>query len=400
LPQRNAGGSRTNRRAFGNRSRHVPLRTLGDLLGGSRAEVQSRYQDKRMQAARQKLVSIIIPALKRPDLTQRCVNSLLRQSLSTAECEIIVVENEAHPKTILPDPLPQNVRRIELAENYGTTGSINRGVADSSSEYILLLNNDVELDPQFLATLISALNGPGNYGFATGKLMNASAPRNRLDGAGDALLLGGGAFRLGNSDLDVDQFDHPRRVLAGCGAATLFRRSAFVEAEGLDEDFFAYLDDIDLALRVQRLGHEGIYVPDAIAYHIGSATLGEPFHPRIVELMTRNQILLFVKDYPGRILFKLLPRILVFQVLWLSTVLRHAKLVPYVKGIVGAVRVFPRMVRKRNRLRHPRVADTEFLQLLQASEKQILDWENTRTPASRSRLLKIYFTLFGEPKPR
>src|ERR1700674_5175126 len=115
-----------------------------------------------MQAARQKLVSIIIPALKRPDLTQRCVNSLLRQSLSTAEYEIIVVENEAHPKTILPDPLPQNVRRIELAENYGTTGSINRGVADSSSEYILLLNNDVELDPQFLATLISTLNGPGN----------------------------------------------------------------------------------------------------------------------------------------------------------------------------------------------------------------------------------------------
>ena len=110
-----------------------------------------------MQVAWQKLVSIIIPALKRPDLTRRCITSLLRQSLPATEYEIIVVENEARPETVLPDPLPQNVRRIELAENYGTTGSINRGVAHSSSEYVLLLNNDVELDPQFLATLTSRL---------------------------------------------------------------------------------------------------------------------------------------------------------------------------------------------------------------------------------------------------
>src|SRR3981081_3545188 len=121
-----------------------------------------------MRAARQKLVSIIVPALKRPDLTRRCIDSLLRQSIPAGDYEIIVVENEARPETVLPDPLSQNVRRIELAENYGTTGSINRGVAHSSSEYVLLLNNDVELDPQFLATLISTLNGATNYGFATG----------------------------------------------------------------------------------------------------------------------------------------------------------------------------------------------------------------------------------------
>jgi GT2 family glycosyltransferase len=351
-----------------------------------------------MQASRQKLVSIVIPALKRPDLTRRCVNSLLRQSLPATEYEIIVVENEAGPETVLPDPLPQNVRRIELAENYGTTGSINRGVAHSSSEYVLLLNNDVELDPRFLAALTSILNNGQECGFATGKLIKDAPKRNRLDGVGDAILRGGGAVRLGNSDLDVGQFDTPRRVIAGCGAATLFRRSVFEEVGGLDEDFFAYLDDTDLALRAQMLGHEGIYTPDAIAYHIGSATLGEPFHPKIVEWMTRNQILLLAKNYPAPVLLKLLPQIIVFQVLWLGMVLRHAKTLSYVKGMIGAVCTLPRVVRKRRQLRRlRRISDADLLRILRASERQVLDWESTRPPASRSLLLRVYFALFGQP---
>jgi GT2 family glycosyltransferase len=350
-----------------------------------------------MQVARQKLVSVIIPALKRPDLTRRCVNSLLKQSLPAAEYEIVVVENEAHPSIVLQDPLPQNVRRIDLVENFGTTGSINRGVEDSSSEYILLLNNDVELDPQFVATLISRLINGHKYGFATGKLLNVAPTKDRLDGAGDALVLGGGAFRLGNSDLDVGQFNDPRPVLAGCGAATMFRRSVFEEAGGLDEDFFAYLDDIDLALRAQLLGYEGIYAPNAIAYHIGSATLGEPFHQKIAEWMTRNQILMIAKDYPGAVLVKLIPQIVVFQALWFGKVLRHAKLLSYLRGVIQAIRTLPRTFRKRKRLmQHRRITDADFLRILQESERQVLQWETSRPAASRSRLLKIYFGLFGK----
>ena len=79
-------------------------------------------------------------------------------------------------------------------------------------------------------------------------------------------------------------------VLSGCGAAVLYRREVFELCGPLDEDFFAYLEDLDLALRAQLLGYTGIYLPDAVAYHIGSATLGDVLHPRIVEYLTRNQI--------------------------------------------------------------------------------------------------------------
>jgi GT2 family glycosyltransferase len=349
-----------------------------------------------VQLGQEKLVSIIIPALKRPDLTQRCIDSVLRQSLPDTEYEILVVENAAAPETVLPVPLPTNVRRIDLVENYGTTGSINRGVAESSSEYVLLLNNDVELDPQFLATITSVLNNAQEYGFATGKLTSAAGNRDRLDGAGDALLRGGGAFRLGHSDFDVGQFDHSRRVLAGCGAATLFRRSVFDEVHGLDEDFFAYLDDIDLALRAQLIGHPGIYVPSALAYHIGSATLGHVLHPKIVELMTRNQILLVAKNYPSRVLLKLLPQIVGFQILWFGMVLRKCRLISYVKGIIGAIGALPRSLQKRELLKYRRITDAEFLSLLRTSEEQIQEWEETRTLESRSWLLKVYFMVFGK----
>ena len=144
-----------------------------------------------MRTDRQKLVSIIIPALRRPDLTQRCIDSVRKQVLRDSEYEIIVVENEARPGTILPDPLPNSVRRIDLAENYGTTGSINRGVAESSSEYIFLLNNDVELAAEFLVTLTSVLNDAPEYGFAIGKLISAAGEKDRLDGVGDGLLMEG-----------------------------------------------------------------------------------------------------------------------------------------------------------------------------------------------------------------
>ncbi len=348
-----------------------------------------------MRTDRQKLVSIIIPALRRPDLTQRCIDSVRKQVLRDSEYEIIVVENEARPETILPDPLPPNIRRIELVENYGTTGSINRGVADSSSEYILLLNNDVELAPEFLVTLTSVLTDAQEYGFAVGKLINAAGERDRLDGVGDGLLMGGGAFRLGHADLDVGQFDASRRVFAGCGAAILFRRSVFEEATGLDEDFFAYLDDVDLTLRVQLLGSRGIYVPAATAYHLGSATLGEVFHPKIVEWMTRNQILLVLKNYPVGVLLKLLPQIVGFQLLWFGMVLRRGRFVSYLKGLMGALRALPRSFRKRELLSRRRITDAEFSSLLKTSEKQVLEWEKTRPVESQSSLLKIYFRLFG-----
>src|SRR5271167_1312170 len=299
--------------------------------------------------SRVKTVTIAIPTLHRPDLTARSFEFLQQQTLPAEEWEVVVIENEAQPGSILHDPLPPNTQRIDLPTNEGTTGSINRAVAATESRYVLLLNNDIELQPGYIEKLVRALDSDLKLGFATGKLLRAMQ-RTHLDGAGDAMLLAGAAYRLGHFDRDDRQYDRLMPILSGCGAAVLYRREVFELCGRLDEDFFAYLDDFDLALRAQLLGYTGIYLPDAVAYHIGSATLGDTLHPRIMEFLTRNQIYLLVKDYPRSVSLRLLPRIAVYQCLWLIFAIRNQGLGAYLRGWAGALRGTGSMRRKHREL--------------------------------------------------
>jgi GT2 family glycosyltransferase len=349
------------------------------------------------QQSRVKTVAIAIPALHRPDLTARCIDFIQKQTLAADAWEIVVVENEAPVGKILPDPLPRNTRRIELETNEGTTGSINRAVSATESRYVLLLNNDVELAADYIEKLAEALDTDAKLGFATGKLLRATQ-RTHLDGAGDAMLMAGAAYRLGNREADCGQFDRAMPVLAGCGAAVLYRREAFVASGGLDADFFAYLDDLDLALRVQLLGYSGVYLPSAVAYHIGSATLGDTLHPRVIEYITRNQIYLLIKDYPRPVFVRLLPRIVVYQCLWLLFALRNGTAGAYLRGLIAGLRGRRTMRQKHRELMvNRRIGDQEFLERLRESERQIFDWQQALDQHERSALLKFYFRLFGRP---
>ena len=345
-------------------------------------------------ASAPKPVCVVSPTLHRPDLVQQCLASLAQQTLSPQQLEVCIVENDARPDCMLPTPLPENVRCIPLRENLGTTGSVNRALEQSRSEYVLLLNNDVQLHSRYLEILVTKLRSDLTLGFATGKLLNARRP-GVLDGAGDALLRGGGAYRLGHEDPDHGQFEQATAVIAGCGAATLYRRSVLEQIQGLDEDFFAYLDDVDLGLRAHLAGFTGIYAPQAVAYHLGSATLGDVLHPRIAALLTRNQLLLLFKNYPLGVFCRLLGHIAFFQLLWLALVIRRRRLVAYLRGLAGVLRWTPAMLAKRRRImRSRRISSAQFIALLRASERQISHWQAGVPADARSGLLTAYFRFF------
>jgi GT2 family glycosyltransferase len=341
-----------------------------------------------------KTVAIVIPSLHRPDLTARCIETIQQQTVPPELWKIVVVENEAQAGSILPDPLPLNTIRIELPQNEGTTNSINRGMAAVPSPYVLLLNNDVELAPDYLEKLLAKLEGDENLGFATGKLIRAS-DHAQLDGAGDAMLLAGAAYRLGHLEADHGQFDKPEALLSACGAAVLYRSKAFLLSGALDADFFAYVDDLDLALRVNLIGYRGEYVPEAVAYHVGSATLGQAMHPRVVEYVTRNQLFVVMKDYPPPVFRRLLPRIIVYQALWFLFAVKNAGFGAYWRGIRGAIRSKRRMMQKHHDLMAKRkINDVQLLERMKASERQIYDWHHSQPESRRSSLLKTYFRLF------
>jgi GT2 family glycosyltransferase len=165
----------------------------------------------------------------------------------------------------------------------------------------------------------------------------------------------------------------------------------------LDLDFVAYLDDLDLALRAQLLGYGGLYLPEAVAYHVGSATLGDTLHPRVIEYVTRNQIYLLVKDYPRAVFRRLRSRIFAYQFLWALFAWGNGGFGAYLRGLRCGLRGRDGM-----RLKHAelmarrRIGDEEFVQKLRDSERQIYEWQQSRGPEQRSRLLKIYFRLFPD----
>src|SRR5438128_3213150 len=184
-----------------------------------------------------RLISILLPTQRNDELLDRALDALRVQSFPRETFQALVLGPPVSEHRSLP---LENAEYLALEKNYGTTGAINRGAAARPSKYLLMLNDDVELASQALERLFAAVEAavPGIV-FATCKLLNATE-HSHLDGAGDALLMAGGAYRLGHQDVDSGQFDQRAQILAGCGAAWLVRRSAFGAVGGMDEKFFAY----------------------------------------------------------------------------------------------------------------------------------------------------------------
>ena len=189
-------------------------------------------------------------------------------------------------------------------------------------------------------------------------------------------------------------------VLAGCGAAVLYRREAFAASGGLDSDFFAYLDDLDLALAGAVAGiWRTIPAERSCLSHRQRDAWAILLHPRVIEYITRNQIYLLTKDYPQPVFVRLLPRIVLYQCLWLVFALRNSSPGAYFRGLMARLRGRRAMRQKhRDLIARQRISRrSEFLERLRDSERQVYGWHQSRPPQERSALLKIYFRLFGRP---
>jgi len=184
------------------------------------------------------------------------------------------------------------VRVIPLPENKGFSVGVNVGIKASSGRYVAVLNNDLELQAQWLERMVAALESYPEAGFCAGKIL-CYADRKTIDGAGMALDWRGQAYNLGHGEIDVGQFETPREVPGAGAAAVIYRRSMLDDIGLLDEDFFAYLEDVDLSFRAQLAGYRCRYVPDAVAYHVGSAS---PFHRP--GLGVRNWLWVLLKNIP------------------------------------------------------------------------------------------------------
>jgi GT2 family glycosyltransferase len=226
---------------------------------------------------------------------------------------------------------------IELEKNTGFSPAVNCGIRSADAEWIGILNNDVLPEPNWLAALM-AQSATKDVWFMTGKLLDTSR-HDRIDGTFDAVCRGGCAWRCGHGRPDSPLWNQPRQIHFPPLTAAILRADLFERVGLLDEDFESYLEDIDFGIRCAQAGLSGLYVPEAVAYHEGSATLGS-WHPVTVRKISRNQLLLIAKHYPRKWISCYSWPIFVAQGLWGLTALRHGAFIAYLTGKLDGLRRF------------------------------------------------------------
>jgi GT2 family glycosyltransferase len=275
---------------------------------------------------------------------------------------------------------------------------VNAGILSSDAPYVFLLNNDTELTPGCLYHLISAATELLEYDFFVPKMLSFHH-RTVLDGAGDGYLRGGAGYRLGTMEQDSALYSQAGPTFGACAGAALYRRMVFDRSHvGLfDEDFFAYLEDVDLNLRLNRAGYKGYYVPAAKVYHIGSASSGAKFNPFTIRLSTRNSLYVLLKHYSLSLFLRFLPVIAIYQLCWLLFTIKKGHFAAYCQGIGEALVSCGSMLRKRQDIRrHDRLSEKEFAACLRNAEKAAVRsiMQRRNEQGKTNWLLKIYQALF------
>ena len=224
---------------------------------------------------------------------------------------------------------------IALGSNTGFAHAVNCGWKTASGEWIAILNSDVELDEHWLERL---LNAATKASFATGTILSASDHRT-VDATYDLVSRAACAWRAGFGESGASLATHCLGISIPPATACIFRRDALERLGGFDESFISYLEDVDLGLRCVREDIQGVYVPDAIAYHHGSATFGR-WDARTVRLISRNQLLLVARHYDRTLLRSCFWPILAGQLLWGLVALRHGRPLSWLAGKVEGLRQF------------------------------------------------------------
>ena len=289
------------------------------------------------------------------------VLSTLREQ-SFQDFDVTVVDNGSIDGSVeyLEREWPE-VRALAMGENAGFAAAVNRGIESTSGEYVAVLNNDVELNRDWLRVLVDELDREPDVGFATGKVMRYDR-RNVLEQVGLELYTCGRFEPRGIDEVDVGQYDKPRELAMATAAAVLYRREAVEQVSGFDDDYFIYCEDADLCLRMRLAGFRGVYLPGPEAYHVRGATTA-PTSELTRFYSARNTWITLLKDLPASTLWRSSGKIALYQL----HLLRAARGMGFARTLLRAygsfLRSLPATLRKRRRVVRSRVlppAELEF----------------------------------------
>lgn len=254
-------------------------------------------------------------------------DKLLKQFLPSVikfspEAEVIVADNGSTDGS--RDTLArefQEVRTIQLPKNYGFCGGYNESLKQVKADYYVLLNSDVEVTEGWLKPMINLLDTDPSVAAVQPKILAfhnkdtfeyAGAGGGYIDAFGYPFCRGRMFEHL---EKDLGQYDDTRDIFWATGACMVIRAEVYHHFGGLDEDFFAHMEEIDLCWKIHRKGLKIMYCGNSRVYHVGAGTLGYD-SPRKTYLNFRNNLSLIFKHYSSLELLLKLP--LRFALDWLA----------------------------------------------------------------------------------
>ena len=239
-------------------------------------------------------LTVIIPNFNGKQFLKECFDSLKEQNCSF---EVIIIDNGSVDGSA--DFIASNYPEFSLIRNKKNLGfavAANQGIKSSNTDYILLLNNDVVLDKNCISNLLECIKEDENL-FAVASKMIQYHNRTLIDDAGDEYTILGWTKKVGNGK-STELYQSAREIFSACAGAALYRRSVFDEIGYFDENFFAYMEDVDIGYRARIYGYKSLYCPRAIVYHIGSGTSGSRYNAFKIRLAARNNIYVPYKNMP------------------------------------------------------------------------------------------------------
>ena len=233
---------------------------------------------------------------------------ILIENTKLSGSEIIIADNASTDSSllILQEKFP-GIRTVVLDKNYGFAGGYNKALAQIEADYYVLLNSDVEVMPNWLEPLITYMDKHADVAACQPKIRSyfnrkyfehAGAAGGYIDRFGFPFCRG---RVLGTAEEDKGQYDNITDVFWATGACLLVRSKTFWNVGGLDDDFFAHMEEIDLCWRLKSRGYRIVCIPESTVFHVGGGTLNVE-NPYKTYLNFRNNLLMLYKNLPAKLL--------------------------------------------------------------------------------------------------
>lgn len=253
-------------------------------------------------------VTIVIPNYNGIAYLGACLRSVEKQEGVSAE--VLIVDNgstdgsQEYIRTEFPA-----CRLICLEKNYGFCRAVNEGFRYAGSEYVILLNNDTEIKPDFALRLLASIKKDRKR-FSCQACMIQYHDHSKMDDAGDFYCVLGWGMARGKGR-PVENYRSGQKIFSSCAGAAIYRKSLTERLGGFDEAHFAYLEDMDLCWRARIHGWKSWYEPDAEVFHVGSATSGSRYNRFKVLHSAGNNLYMIYKNMPLAQMLLNLPFLLV-----------------------------------------------------------------------------------------